>query len=332
MRRRPLTILALAGLTTAFIVAAGCSSMKKPELESRLLALDKNRPVREAGLQVRAAEATIGGELVPVEYRWHQAGASGPIVLLIHGTPSSLVAWTEVIHGGPGYEGLAQSCRVYALDVLGHGTTRTEISPYSFQSCADWISGFLEALDLRDVTIVGQSYGGEFAWRTALDSAERVSRVVLMSSSGFPRRDDEWLPEEVKMREMSLAKFGWLMNSRERLRPALDLHFASPSPHDRLEEYFLVCENSENWRAMIDLCRDENGTRASDLAKMKQPTLLLWGDRDVAYKPERFGKLFADSIPGARWKPVPDAGHYPHEERPAFVSAAIAEFAREMPR
>lgn len=306
--------------------------MKKSELESRLLALEKNRPVRESGLQVREAEATIDGERVPVEYRWHQAGSSGPIVVLIHGTPSSLVAWTEVVHGGANYDGLAKSCRVYALDVLGHGTTRTELGPYSFQKCADWISGFLDALDLRDVTIVGQSYGGEFAWRAALDSADRVSRVALMSSSGFPRRDDEWLPEEVKMREMSLAKFGWMMNSRDRLRPALDLHFASPSPHDRLEEYFLVCENSENWRAMIDLCRDENGTRAGDLARLKQPTLLLWGERDVAYKPERFGKLFADTIPGARWKPVPNAGHYPHEEQPAFVAAAIAEFAREATR
>ncbi len=322
-------VLALIAVGIGLLAFGGCSSMKKSELETRLLALEKNRPVREAGLQVRSAEVTIGLERVPVEYRWHQAGSSGPIVLLIHGTPSSLVAWTEVIHGGPGYEGLAQSCRGYALDVLGHGTTRTEFGPYSFQKCADWIRGFLDLLDLRDVTIVGQSYGGEFAWRAALDAADRVSRVVLMSSSGFTRRNDEWLPEEVKMREMSLAKFGWLLNSRDRLRPALDLHFESPSPHDRLEEYFLVCENSDDWRAMIDLARDENGTRSGDLARMKQPVLLLWGDRDIAYKPERFGKLFAQTIPGARWKPVPDAGHYPHEERPAFVAAAINEFARE---
>ena len=176
-RRALATTLVLALLVAGTAFVGGCSSTKKSELETRLLALDKNRPVREAGLVVRNAEATIGGERVPVEYRWHQAGTSGPIVVLIHGTPSSLVAWTEVIHGGPGFEGLAKSCRVYALDVLGHGTTRTEISPYSFQSCADWISGFLDALDLRDVTIVGQSYGGEFAWRAALDKPERVSRV-----------------------------------------------------------------------------------------------------------------------------------------------------------
>jgi len=329
MRRATKLTLVLIALGASLLAVGGCSSMKKSEVEARLLALEKNRPVRDAGLQVRAAEATIAGERTAVEYRWHQAGTSGPIVVLVHGTPSSLVTWTEVVHGGVGYEGLAQSCRVYALDVLGHGTTRTEFSPYSFQACADWVGGFLDMLDLRDVTLVGQSYGGEFAWRCALDREQRVSRLVLMSSSGFERRDDEWLPEEVQMRERSLAKIGWLLNSRDRLRPAIDLHFASPSPDERIEEYFLVCENSENWHAMIDLARDENGSRSADLARMKQPTLLLWGERDIAYRPERFGKLFAETIPGARFVSVPGAGHYPHEEQPAFIARALAEFAEE---
>lgn len=328
MQRTTKFVLALAAVGVALFLAGGCTSMKKSEVEERLLALEKNRPVREAGLRTLATEATIGGERVAVEYRWHEAGTSGPVVVLVHGTPSSLVTWTEVVHGGPTFEGLSRTCRVYAPDVLGHGTTRTERAPYSFQACADWVAGFLDALDLRDVTLVGQSYGGEFAWRAALDRPDRVARLALMSSSGFPRRDDEWLPEEVKMREMSLARFGWMLNSRDRLRPAVDLHFASPSPAERIEEYFLVCENSENWRAMIDLARDENGERAADLARMKQPALLLWGERDVAYRPERFGKLFADTIPGARYVSVPDSGHYPQEEQPAFVARALSEFAR----
>ncbi|MBL8863651.1 MAG: alpha/beta hydrolase [Planctomycetes bacterium] len=329
MRRILITLFVLAALGCGLCVVGGCSSMKKSEVESRLLALAKNQPIREAGLRVKSGEAVIGGVRLPVEYRWHAAGTSGPVVVLVHGTPSSLVSWTEVVHGGPGYAGLAQSCRVLALDVVGHGTTRTELDAYSFQKCADWVAGFLDLLELTDVTLVGQSYGGEFAWRAALDRPERVSRVVLMSSSGFPRRDDEWLPEEVKMRELSLAKFGWLLNSRERLRPALDLHFAQPSPDERIEEYFLVCENSDNWRAMIDLARDENGARSGDLARLTQPCLLLWGERDVAYRPERFGQLFADTIPRARWSPVPGAGHYPHEEQPALVARAIAQFAQE---
>jgi len=89
----------------------------------------------------------------------------------------------------------------------------------------------------------------------------------------------------------------------------------------------LVCENGENWRAMVDLARDENGERSADLERLAQPALLLWGERDIAYPPERFGRLFADTIPKARFVLVPDSGHYPQEEQPAFVARALAEFA-----
>jgi pimeloyl-ACP methyl ester carboxylesterase len=247
------------------------------------------------------------------------------VVVLVHGTPHSLVTWTDVVFA-PG--GLAESCDVLALDVVGHGATRTELASYTFERCARWVEGFLDALDLRAVTLVGNSYGGEFVWRAALNRPERVARIVLMSSSGFPRRDDEWLPEEVKMREMSLAKIGWLLNSRERVRFALQPHFQAPVEPERLEEVYLVCANRDNWHAMIDLARDENGLRSPELARLAQPALLLWGEKDVAYRPERFGQLFAETIPDARLVLVPNAGHYPQEEAPGFVAREIAAFAR----
>jgi pimeloyl-ACP methyl ester carboxylesterase len=62
---------------------------------------------------------------------------------------------------------------------------------------------------------------------------------------------------------------------------------------------------------------------------LRQPALLLWGAEDVAYRPERFGALFRDTIPDARLVLIEGAGHYPHEEKPAEVARAIAAFARE---
>ena len=90
-----------------------------------------------------------------------------------------------------------------------------------------------------------------------------------------------------------------------------------------------MCSNRDNWHAMIDLARDENGTRSPELATLEQPTLLLWGAQDVAYRPERFGELFRDAIPDARLVLLEGTGHYPHEEQPAVVARAIAAFARE---
>ena len=334
--RRVILLVALALVATALVVP-GCSSMNKNKIEERLLAMEGNAPVRALGLTRRPAEIVLGNERVQVEFTYYRAGGAGPgrpTVLLIHGTPSSFATWTDVVFGGRGadgqaYPGLARDCDVWVLEMLEHGVTRTQTPPYSFQRAAQWIDGFVDVMDLKDVTIVGNSYGGEFAWRAALDRSDRISKVVLMSSSGFARRDDEWLPEEVKMREMSLAKIGYLLNSRDRVRGALQPHFQSPVDDEHVEEVYLVCSNSDNWSSMIDLARDENGLRSGDLAGMRQRALLLWGEKDVAYPIDRFAKAFASTIPGARLVLVPNAGHYPQEEQPAFVVARIREFASE---
>jgi len=316
----------LATLVLSLTFAQSCTSLEKDKLERRLLDLAKNAPVRASGLETTEASILLQGKPTQARLTWHHAGRRGrPVLVLVHGTPSSSFTWTELVHGGLGIDGLARDFEVFALEVLGHATTRTELDSYSFQACADWVSGFLDTLDLRDVTLVGQSYGGEFAWRAALDRPQRVSRVVLMNSSGIARRDDEWLPEEIKLREWKLARWGWLLNSRARIAVAVQPHFSAPVPVERLEEYYLVCSNADNWSAMVDLARDENGTRATELPRLQQPVLLLWGARDIAYPPQRFAQEFASRLPRAELVLV-EAGHYPHEEAPGEVAREIRDF------
>lgn len=320
-------LLLVVLLAASAFVAGGCASMDHEEIGERLLAIEKNAPLR-GQVQQRETQVLIEGRPVQATYRWTRFGdPKGPTVVLVHGTPSSMVTWTEVVHG-PG--GLARTCDVWTPEIAGHGTCPTRLDHCGFQACADWLSGFLDMHDLRDVVLVGQSYGGEFAWRCALDRPGRVAKLVLMSSAGLPRRDDEWLPEEVKMREWGwLARIGWMLNSPERVGPALQLHFQSPQPGWRVDEVYLACANRTNWNAMIDLARDENGGRAAELAQLRQPTLLLWGDKDVAYRPERFAEGFRAAIPGSRLVLVPGAGHYAQEERPQAVAEALRAFAFE---
>ena len=59
---------------------------------------------------------------------------------------------------------------------------------------------------------------------------------------------------------------------------------------------------------------------------MQAPTLVLWGEDDIAYPLDVYGERFADDIPNARLTVLPDAGHYPHEERPAEVVQALDGF------
>lgn len=323
--RRMATAGAVAGL--ALWGAVSCRSLSKDDLEQRLFALEKNGTIES--LSRTSFEADIGSGPSTWELVYHRASAvsenPGVPLVLVHGTPSTLFTWSELIYGSDAFAGLREGRDVYAVEVVGHGIAPGDASPYDFDRCAKFVAASLEALGLERAYLAGSSYGGEFVWRAALEAPERTAGIVLFDSSGVARRDEDWLSEETVMRENGLAKIGWMLNSRDRIESALAPHFEQIPP-DRVEEFFLVCENAHNWKAMIDLARDENGEREEELADIACPTLLVWGADDLAYPVDYYGERFAAAIPRAELVALPDTGHYPYEERPAEVVARMNTF------
>lgn len=322
-------LLGIVVLLLAMIGLTACSSLSKADLANALADLPKNEPLVDAGLTETTMTATLEGTEREVPLTYFRGGPEGaPVIVLVHGTPATLYTWSKVIFGTENERGLIEDFDVIAPEVIGHGIATAETpNKVTFQTCADFVSAVLDHLDVDDATLVGNSYGGEFAWRAALDRPERVTKLVLMSSAGYPRNDDEWLPEEEAMREMRLAKIGWILNAKKRVEPALQLHYHRPVT-DELDECFLVCDNKQNWHAMVDLARDENGERSPELKTLSAKTLLLWGSDDKAYGIERFAKQFERDIPDARLQLVEGSGHYPQEEFPEDVIRALRGFVR----
>lgn len=334
-RRRRLLWFALA--ITVGVVAVLCwlQALSKAEVADRLLALPKNAAMRAAGIERRPLQLRIAGTdleaavtMLRVVRRTPATDARRPVVL-VHGTPGSLCTWTDVVFGANGGPGLADEFDVYALDVVGHGITAAELpSPLTFAACADWVAGAIEGLRLGPVHLVGNSYGGEFCWRVALDRPDLVRTLTLIDASGFQRPADGWLPEEIAMREMSLARLGWMFATREKIRGALQPHFPFPVTEDQVDECFAICRNPGNWRGMVDLARDENGAREAEIAQIAVPTLLLWGRDDIAYPVARDADRWAATVRGATLVVLPDSGHYPQETVPGRVVEHVREFAR----
>src|SRR5690349_11012726 len=101
---------------------------------------------------------------------------SGPTVLLLHGEPSWSFLWRKVI---PVL--LDAGCRVVAPDLIGFGRSDkpTEQSDYSYAGHVEWLrSVVLDELDLQDVTLVGQDWGGLLGLRLAAEHPARVARIV----------------------------------------------------------------------------------------------------------------------------------------------------------
>jgi pimeloyl-ACP methyl ester carboxylesterase len=331
--RRRLGLLTLLGAFLLLTLGSGaCRSLPKQDLAEQLAALGKNArmgPLSRLAFTADLGQGPRAFELVYQLTKAEQPGDRTPVVL-VHSTPSSLFTWTEIIHGTerPVTLGLSSLRDVYAMEVIGHGIAPGDAAPYTFEVCARFVEAAIEALGLEKVHLVGSSYGGEFAWRTALNAPEKIASLTLLDSSGYTRRDEDWLPEELVMRDNSLAKYGWLLNSRERIQSALEPHFGQLPP-DRVEEFFLVCENSDNWSAMIDLVVDETGAREAAIPTIPSPTLVVWGEQDAAYSAAVYGRRFAEEIPNSTLVILPATGHYPHEQQPALVLEALGKFFEE---
>lgn len=114
---------------------------------------------------------------------YHDQGTGDP-VLLIHGSGPGVSAWANWRTVLPE---LSRTHRVIAPDVLGFGyTERPEGVTYDLATWTEHLIGFLDALGLEQVAVVGNSFGGALALNVTTHHPDRVSKLVLMGSVGVP--------------------------------------------------------------------------------------------------------------------------------------------------
>lgn len=114
---------------------------------------------------------------------YHDVGTGAPVVL-IHGSGPGVTAWANWRLTLPE---LGRRFRVVAPDVLGFGyTQRPDPVTYDMDTWAEHLLGFLDALGLERVSLVGNSFGGALALSIATRAPDRVDKLVLMGSVGVP--------------------------------------------------------------------------------------------------------------------------------------------------
>lgn len=147
-------------------------------------ARERSTPMQETA----AATNPEIGETVLVDgirTNFHDMGSGDPVVL-IHGSGPGVSAWANWRLTLPV---LSERYRVLAPDVLGFGYTERPHRPtYDLDTWTGHLVGFLDALGLERVSVVGNSFGGALALSLATRHPERVDRLVLMGSVGVPFR------------------------------------------------------------------------------------------------------------------------------------------------
>ena len=122
-------------------------------------------------------------QLGRVATNYHDIG-DGPPVLLIHGSGPGVSAWANwrLPIGA-----LSQDFRCLAPDMAGFGySTVPQGYEFSRENWLDQLVGFLDAVGVEQVHVIGNSFGGSMALALAIAHPERVGKLVLMGSVGVP--------------------------------------------------------------------------------------------------------------------------------------------------
>ncbi|NGP04941.1 alpha/beta fold hydrolase [Rhodococcus sp. 14C212] len=256
----------------------------------------------------------------------------GPAVLLLHG-------------GGPGASGvsnysrnigeLARKFRVIVPDLPGYGRSSKGVDrsdPFGY--LADNIRGLLDRLNLGRAHLVGNSYGGACALRLALDTPERVEKMVLMGPGGIGTT-------------RALPTPG--------LQSLLSYYTGDGPSRDKLESFirkYLVFDGAtvpaevidERYRSSIDPAvvadpplRRPSGpgalrtlwgmdfTRDRRLRRLATPTLVIWGADDKVNRPSG-GRMLAHTMPNCDLLLAATTGHWVQWERADFFNAVTTAF------
>jgi pimeloyl-ACP methyl ester carboxylesterase len=311
-------VLATAGVVVGLpLLSLAVEALRPAPAEPRQLRWAPDVPIRHVDVD-------------GVRLRYIRTG-QGPVLVLLHTLRTQLDLFEKVVPE------LAQHFEVYALDLPGHGYSDIPEGRYAADFFADAVQGFLDALDLRGVTLAGVSIGGAIPLILASRINARISRVVAINPYDYAQGRGMARSSLLARLVVAAAAVPVLGETVMRLRlywimkNVLEGGMAEPGnlPPALLKEMYLVGNRKGHYRAFVALLRNaaswEEATRHYD--RIQTPVLLLWGNRDWATPVERSHDLHL--IPNAAERVVENGGHFLPLDRPEAVVRAISEFCRQ---
>lgn len=259
--------------------------------------------------------------------RYEKSG-SGPPLVLLHTIQTQLEYFRDLAPL------LARSFTVYAVDLPGHGHSPIDRSatydePYMRQG----VVGFLKALDLRDVTIVGESIGAVLALTAAAAAPERVRAVYALNTYDYETRFGDglrrgnWFANFI-VSGLQVPVFGAIgaaLENRMILKKIMGGGYADPRklPPDLLTEFDRVSRRP-HYRTMARkvLFAWRSWPKARELYPLiKAPVTLIYGDQDWSRVPER--ERTKSLLKNARMVTLPNTGHFSAVENPKGAANVI---------
>jgi 2-hydroxymuconate-semialdehyde hydrolase len=268
------------------------------------------------------ANPEIGQSIMAAGIRtnYHDVGAGNP-VLMIHGSGPGVSAWANWRLNIPA---LSRSMRVVAPDCVGFGfTERPADITYNRETWVRHLIGILDALDIEQADVVGNSFGGSMALALAIHHPERVRRIVLMGSVGIdfdltPGLDAVWgyEPSIAYMKKLlDIFAFDRSLVSDE----LAALRFRAAS-RPGVTEAFAAMFPAPRQNGIRALAFDERA-----IATIPHPALIIHGREDQVIPLSNAYRLF-DLLKSAELHAFGRCGHWTQIEHKDRFNALVMQF------
>jgi pimeloyl-ACP methyl ester carboxylesterase len=245
---------------------------------------------------------------------YSEAG-SGPALILLHGLWGGLNEWQPII------EPLSVSNRVIVMDFIGfHGSDKPDVH-YHNALLSQFLVGFIEALDLDQVTLMGHAMGANTATYTAYHHPGAADALILVDGAGY-RNPDRDLGEPLSAGMIRFRRVA-TGSSLAATRGLLERRVADPDlvTDAWVEEAFALWIDSA--KAIGDMLAEGGDLGEEEMRQIDLPTLIVWGAEDKVFSPDNAERLRGD-IEGSVVQVIEGAGHLPQVEKTdAFLGAVL---------
>jgi pimeloyl-ACP methyl ester carboxylesterase len=257
----------------------------------------------------------------------------GPTFVFAHGWLANANLWRGVV------ELLAADFRCVTLD-LPFGSHRVPIGErcdLSPAGCGALIAAALEALDLDDVTLVGNDSGGAYSQIAAATAPQRIGRLVLNSCETlydeFPPPPFDGLPAAARDPQELRSLLGALRDREVRRLPAAYGLLIKRVPEDLVSDSYAL-PSVERGEILADTARVFAAARSEPiheaartlLTSFERPVLFAWSPEDRVF-PFAHAERYAAELSDARVAAIDDSYSFTPEDQPAELARALAAFA-----
>ena len=282
--------------------------------------------------------------LYPFTPHYHEAAGhrlhyvdegSGKAVLMIHGNPSWSFLYRDLI------QDLSRDHRTVAPDHIGCGRSdkpHDRAYDYTLASRVSDLTSLVEALDLRDITLVVHDWGGMIGMAWAVQNVHRLSRFVVMNTAAFPLPSGKRIPASLRLARIPGIGALLVRGGNAFARGAVyTWAMRAPMSKDVAAGYLEPYDSWANRIAVHRFVQDiplEEGDRAwatvrdtaDSLHRLTgRPMLICWGMSDFVFDGEFLDEWTA-RFPAAEVHRFPDCGHYVLEEASREIVPLVRGF------